>query len=128
MSNKTLERQTTNKYDSKNRKEAEHKSARFSVRITPATKVKIIKMQENTGLSQTGVIERLVNNTPIVALPHGKEIAMELAVANENMNQLRRLYVRMDNQQIANKLDRINANFTQAKNILSNILKGDVPR
>lgn len=113
-----IEKQVHNKYDNKQRKSQEKKTARFSFRVSPEAKAKFTKLQKETGLSQCALFESLISNNHLPIIPNGPLIAKELAVISQQLN-IANMYSRQGNNDLLiEQIHQVNNEFNNIQKLL----------
>ena len=124
MARTTIEKQVHNKYDNKQRKSQEKKTARFSFRVSPEAKVKFTKLQKETGFSQSALFESLINNNHLPIIQNGSLIAKELAVVSQQLN-IANMYSRHNNNGLLiEQMHQVNNEFDNIQKLLLQVLGG----
>lgn len=124
MPKSAIEKQAHNKYDNKQRKSQEMKTERLSLRISKETKAKFIKLQQDTGLSQSSLFESLINSNHLTIIQNGSFIAKELAVASQQLN-IANMCIHQGNNGLAiEQLQQANNSFNNIQNLLLQALGG----
>lgn len=116
MPKSVIEKQALNKYDNKQRKLKEQKTERLSLRISKTTKADFMNLQEKTGLSQSALLDCLINNNHISVIQNGSLMAKELAVASQQLNIANMCFLQGNN-------GLVNEQIQQTNNTLNNIQK-----
>lgn len=124
MPKSAIEKQVHNKYDNKQRKSQEKKTARLSFRVSKDAKASFTKLQNETGLSQGALLEVLVKNNHLTIIQNGSLIAKELAVASQQLN-ITNMCIRQGNNGLAiEQLKQANNTFNNIQNLLLQALGG----
>lgn len=88
ITEKNIQKQTTNKFDDKSRKEKEAKGSRITLRCTDETKKVFQNICQKTGKSQSDVFEEYVAKKEVVIVPFAKEAAMGIVEVFDNIKTM----------------------------------------
>lgn len=89
--NKGFGMQIINKYDDKNRKVKEARTANVNLRCKPIVKEKLVEMAEKTGKSQADVLEDLVIKGKLIVRPCAKEAVRAIATIDNRLKCVEQL-------------------------------------
>ena len=89
--NEGFGKQIINKYDDKNRKVKDARTANVNLRCKPIVKEKLVEMAEKTGKSQADVLEDLVIKGKLIVRPCAKEAVRAIATIDNRLKYVEQL-------------------------------------
>ncbi len=121
-----VQKQCQNKYDMKNRRKKEQRTARISLRCTPQVKEQFENNCRKSRKSQSDVFEEMVQKNKVVEIPYAKEASRQLCGIYNELDKLRLL---IKNQDIPGAAEYIEQKTHKVENISKDLfysLKNEV--